>query len=434
MNEDTAPSRLPADYAHEHVRLGYAATEHGYQSDTVDHSIALSSAATTRRGLYVAATRGRDENLLCVVTDSDDVAEARDVLDGILALDRADIPAVTQRRTLAHQTRSHEPDPAAPVTARCATPDWFDPLRRQVRAELVIAQRAAEASRIERERLTRDLAAAERDLAGVDEATRSHRHRLAAANADLERASRQRAAAEWRLHSSGIRRRRHARVDLTATDRQLMWTKHRLDELQAQSGPHLESYNAASASVDAARARLDDHDSRTRLHRRTVDLLERRADALDTWRRWARGDTVDIHELGGAIDVLRTDAGQHTVALPSSEPSRRAVGNHDGRRAADHGTFKVNDKGDRSRSQPVTRPTEVVSARQVPPSPASKDRSIRAELGWTVRHPVSARHSWTVVPRADHGCGQAAPPGVLLVVPVPGLVALTVVASFRPSR
>ena len=32
---------LPADYAHEHVRLGYAATEHGYQSDTVDHAIAL---------------------------------------------------------------------------------------------------------------------------------------------------------------------------------------------------------------------------------------------------------------------------------------------------------------------------------------------------------------------------------------------------------
>ena len=41
---------LPADYVREHVRLGYAATEHGYQSDTVDHSIALPSSATTRRG------------------------------------------------------------------------------------------------------------------------------------------------------------------------------------------------------------------------------------------------------------------------------------------------------------------------------------------------------------------------------------------------
>ena len=103
MNRDTAPSRLPADYAHDHVRLGYAATEHGYQSDTVDHSVALVSAVTTRRGLYVAATRGRDDNLLCVVTDTTDVAEARDTLETILAFDRADIPAVTQRRTLADQ-------------------------------------------------------------------------------------------------------------------------------------------------------------------------------------------------------------------------------------------------------------------------------------------------------------------------------------------
>jgi conjugative relaxase-like TrwC/TraI family protein len=76
---------LPADYVREHVRLGYAATEHGYQSDTVDHSLALTSAAASRRGLYVAATRGRDDNVLCVLTDSDEVAQARDVLDGILA-------------------------------------------------------------------------------------------------------------------------------------------------------------------------------------------------------------------------------------------------------------------------------------------------------------------------------------------------------------
>ena len=100
---------LPADYAREHVRLGYAATEHGWQSDTVTAGICLVSSATTRRGLYVAVTRGRDENVICVITDSDDIAEARDVLEGILAVDRADIPAVTQRRSLAQQLRDHEP-------------------------------------------------------------------------------------------------------------------------------------------------------------------------------------------------------------------------------------------------------------------------------------------------------------------------------------
>ena len=57
----------------------------------------------------VAATRGRDESLFCVVSDGADIAEARDVLDAILALDRADVRAVTQRRTLAEVTRGYEP-------------------------------------------------------------------------------------------------------------------------------------------------------------------------------------------------------------------------------------------------------------------------------------------------------------------------------------
>ena len=51
---------LPVDYVRDHVRLGYAATEHGWQSDTVDTAIALTSPVTTRRGLYVAATRGSE--------------------------------------------------------------------------------------------------------------------------------------------------------------------------------------------------------------------------------------------------------------------------------------------------------------------------------------------------------------------------------------
>ena len=60
---------LPAYYAHDHVRLGYAATEYGYQSDTVDFSLLALLGADDSPCPYVAATRGRDENLLCVVTD-----------------------------------------------------------------------------------------------------------------------------------------------------------------------------------------------------------------------------------------------------------------------------------------------------------------------------------------------------------------------------
>ncbi len=116
---------LPADYVHDHVRLGYAATEHGWQSDTVDTAIALTSPVTTRRGLYVAATRGSDSNTLCVVTESDDIAEARDVLEAVIAADRADVPATTQRRNLAAATHHETPTAAARPTPRCEIPDWF---------------------------------------------------------------------------------------------------------------------------------------------------------------------------------------------------------------------------------------------------------------------------------------------------------------------
>jgi AAA domain len=77
---------LPADYVQQHVRLGYAATEHAHQGDTVDVGITLVSTATTHRGLYVGVTRGRDQNQIHVVTDSTDPADARDVLDLSLTL------------------------------------------------------------------------------------------------------------------------------------------------------------------------------------------------------------------------------------------------------------------------------------------------------------------------------------------------------------
>ena len=110
---------LPCDYVRDHVRLGYAATEHGNQADTVDVGIAARLPGDHRRGLYVGATRGRDENRIHVVTESADLAEARDVLEAVLAYDRADVPAITQRRHLAHQTdrpeSSREPDQVVPA-------------------------------------------------------------------------------------------------------------------------------------------------------------------------------------------------------------------------------------------------------------------------------------------------------------------------------
>jgi ATP-dependent exoDNAse (exonuclease V) alpha subunit len=98
---------LPADYVRSHVRLGYAATAHGNQGDTVDLGITFVTAGTSHRSLYVGATRGRADNQLYVVTDDPD--RGRDVLEQALANDRTDQPAVSRRRELLQQTPRPEP-------------------------------------------------------------------------------------------------------------------------------------------------------------------------------------------------------------------------------------------------------------------------------------------------------------------------------------
>jgi hypothetical protein len=88
---------LPADYAREYVELAYATTEYGSQGITADRSVTLATSATTCRGLYVGMTRGRSDNVALVVTDEPTLEAARDVLEGTLAIDRADVPAIRHR-------------------------------------------------------------------------------------------------------------------------------------------------------------------------------------------------------------------------------------------------------------------------------------------------------------------------------------------------
>ncbi|MDQ3106964.1 MAG: relaxase domain-containing protein, partial [Actinomycetota bacterium] len=61
--------RLPADYATEHVSLGYALTVHKAQGVTVDHGILIADNYLTAEALYVAMTRGRRDNTALVITD-----------------------------------------------------------------------------------------------------------------------------------------------------------------------------------------------------------------------------------------------------------------------------------------------------------------------------------------------------------------------------
>jgi hypothetical protein len=64
----TAMFTLPARYAEKSATLGYAATIYAAQGRTVDTAFGLVTQGMNREALYVAATRGRQENRLHVVT------------------------------------------------------------------------------------------------------------------------------------------------------------------------------------------------------------------------------------------------------------------------------------------------------------------------------------------------------------------------------
>ena len=68
---------LPADYVHDNVQLGYAATVHRAQGSTVDCTRAVIDHHVDRAGLYVALTRGKLANHIYAVTEHqlDELAE-----------------------------------------------------------------------------------------------------------------------------------------------------------------------------------------------------------------------------------------------------------------------------------------------------------------------------------------------------------------------
>ena len=314
---------LPVEYVRDHVRLGYAATEHGYESATVTAGIELASATTTRRGLYVGVTRGRDENLICVITESHDVAEARDVLDGILAVDRADIPAVTQRRNLAaqHPPPSTPPSSTSRQPARCQIPDWFTAVLADTRHALAEAEHTVESRAVERARRAAAITAAEDDLADVDRATAPHRERLAVDAKRAEQARSTHAAAQRRLAGSGWRGRREARRELDIAEHVLDRTTAIVERTRHRAAPDVERYRAAVTNVEDARTDLRHHDLATQLDscsRRLPELASTVA-ALDTWQRWANGETIGVDKLRDTVEVLtaenRAEHGEQHRAL-----------------------------------------------------------------------------------------------------------------------
>ncbi len=308
--DDRGTVTLPADYVRQHVRLGYAATEHGWQSDTVQAAVALASAQTTRRGLYVAATRGQERNTICVVTDSTDVTEARDVLDAVIASDRADVPAVTQRRTLA---AIDQPRPQPAPAPRCPIPDWFHQLRADTTAALDRADAAESERALQREarqvELEQQHAAAGREYA-------PYQVRLTDAEEAVGTARSRLRGAEQHLQGSGWRHRRSAHRLVETAEQRLDAAETVLQQAEAAAQP----YRARVVDLDQRLHDIDpDGTIATILDQwspdgRAHEQLHNLDTALDRWQRWANGHPITWAELGDSVHLLESVASSPDTA------------------------------------------------------------------------------------------------------------------------
>ena len=198
---------LPSGYVVAHVHLGYAATEHGNQGDTTHTAIELVTDTTSRRGLYVGATRGRTENLMLVVTESHDLDEARDILERVLINDRVDLPAIAQRRQLAEAARPVPPGPQRPAS-RCTIPDWFDKLEADIDARLRKAVEADQRIDAMEQRLRHQLAEAEQRHQEAERLLDPHRLGLEDTHSRVEAAKRRVWSANSTLNQASRRRER----------------------------------------------------------------------------------------------------------------------------------------------------------------------------------------------------------------------------------
>ena len=296
---------LPADYVRDHVRLGYAATEPGNQSDTQTGSITLATPATTGRGLYVAVTRGEQENLILTVTETHDIAEARDILETIIASDRADIPAVSQRRQLAEQ---HRQTPR--LQPRCQIPDWFNELRQQAAGDYRDAQQDLEDSQARRQQFVDAVEAAERQFAAANTACQPFDAIVNAADQLVTQAQDSRHAAQRDLDDAGRFNRRQARVQVAEADARFAEATQTLESAQDQARPTRETRAAARTSLAAARRDYESHHQieRWSYHPERLEAIEQRIDALDGWRDWAQGKPITDRTVIDIIHGLNTEA------------------------------------------------------------------------------------------------------------------------------
>jgi hypothetical protein len=296
---------LPADYVAEHVQLGYAATEPGNQAETADRSLTLATPATTCRGLYVAVTRGRDDNTILVVTDSHNVLDALDTLQQIITSDRADTPAIGVRRQLAAAV-----PPPPSLQPRCQIPDWFHDTYDDAIDELAQVGEMIQAEQRQEAEVQQRIAELTRQLRDLAPRCAPHDHAIASVRKDLDEARQRHRQAERALAQSGYFGRTAARTELTDAADAVTTAETALGELTDRARPLLHQRNALRSELEDQRRHerinrplraLDQNGDRLEAAQHTVD-------ALNVWKAWAAGHTVHpARLLDAAADLSQSE-------------------------------------------------------------------------------------------------------------------------------
>jgi hypothetical protein len=292
---------LPDDYVRQHVQLGYAATEPGNQAETADRSLTLATAATTGRGLYVAVTRGHDDNQILVVTDTHNVLDAVDALQQILTNDHADTPATTVRRELAAVV-----PPPPKLQPRCQIPAWFADTYRDAIDHLADERHAIERHERADAHVQRRISELDDQLRRLEPLCQPHDRAIADAHAELDTARNDRRLAERGVANSGILGRRAARRELADATEHVDTAQAVLDDRTRRAEPIL----TRRSELEHEHRQLRDHLRHGR-SLRSIDRLDERVDiaqhtinALNTWNRWATGQHVTIDQLDAAVGAL----------------------------------------------------------------------------------------------------------------------------------
>src|SRR5690625_3659650 len=103
--EDHRHHHITPAYVRDHIHLGYAVTDYGNQGTTVDHGSVLLESSMSGGGVYVGATRGREDNTIHIVAD--DLEDAKAQFITTMTRDRADRGLDQARAELAQQLPKH---------------------------------------------------------------------------------------------------------------------------------------------------------------------------------------------------------------------------------------------------------------------------------------------------------------------------------------